>query len=64
MKLVNNFHGDLKGDDNNTYQNGGDDSDVIDDVTDAINGTKGGYHSKKEKKSCEFSQLGGVIPKV
>ena len=40
MKLVNNFHGDLKGDDNNTYQNGGDDSDVIDDVTDAINGTK------------------------
>ena len=27
-------------DDNDTYQNEGDDSDVVDDVTDAINGTK------------------------
>ena len=39
------FDGDLnvindKGDDNDTYQNEGDDSDVVDDVTDAINGTK------------------------
>ena len=39
------FDGDLNvindnGDDNDTYQNEGDDSDVVDDVTDAINGTK------------------------
>ena len=51
MKLVNNFHGDLNGDDNgddnDTYQNEGDDSDVVDDVTDAINGTKKSLNVKR-----------------
>ena len=51
MKLVNNFHGDLNGDDNgddnDTYQNEGDDSDVVDDVTDAINDNKKSLNVKR-----------------
>ena len=51
------FDGDLnvindKGDDNDTYQNEGDDSDVIDDVTDAINGTKKSRITTQNGKSC------------
>ena len=35
------------GDDNDTYQNEGDESDVVDDVTDAINGTKKSLNVKR-----------------